>query len=254
MLLFKILIAPVLIAAVSLAGRKWGAGISGWLLGLPLSSGPVLAFLAVEQGRQFAATAAAGSMLGIVAWAAFTLVYAWCCLKLSWWWSTLLGWVAYSVLAVLLLPVRLGVVWLFLLVSLVLAVMLLLFPEEPQATSIAPHSRYDLPLRMATASVMVVTLTGVAHLLGPIASGILTAFPAYTTILAVFSHRQHPAVAIHVMKGVVAGLYTAATFFLVLSLCLVRLGSAASFSFALTACLVVQAGSLLFVKRRQSAP
>ena len=42
MLLFKIFLAPVLILLVSLAGRKWGHGVSGWLLGLPLGSGPIL--------------------------------------------------------------------------------------------------------------------------------------------------------------------------------------------------------------------
>jgi hypothetical protein len=37
MLLLKLTLAPVLIGLVSLAERKWGAGISGALVGLPLT-------------------------------------------------------------------------------------------------------------------------------------------------------------------------------------------------------------------------
>ena len=76
MLLFKILLAPVLIALVSLAGRKWGPGIAGWLLGIPLNSGPILFFLVLEQGPDFASRTAIGSLLGILAWAAFSMVYS----------------------------------------------------------------------------------------------------------------------------------------------------------------------------------
>jgi hypothetical protein len=250
-LLFKIIIAPVLIALVSLAGRKWGPGIAGWLLGLPLNSGPILFFLLLEQGPRFAAEATRGSLLGILAWASFCLAYAFCCLRMSWWWSTLVGWIAYLVIAraLLLLPLNLGVIWAFVLVTVALLALLLIFPKAPRPDSPSGEDKQDLWLRMATASVMVVTLTGVARMLGPTRSGLLTAFPAYTTILAVFTHRHGAASAIRALKGVTAGLYTAATFFLVLSLCLIHWGSAWSFVWASGAALAVHAGSLVFVRR-----
>jgi hypothetical protein len=239
----------MLIAAVSLAGRRWGPGVSGWLLGLPLNSGPVLLFLALEQGQAFAAKATLGSLLGIMAWGAFTPVYAWFCLRLPWWWSTLIGWTAYALVALLLLPVKISVAWAFALVSVALAVTLAIFPRTTQPAATAAPSRYDLLLRMSTAAVMVVTLTGIAQRVGPVPSGILTAFPAYTTILAVFSHRQSRSTAVSVMRGVLAGLYTAATFNLVLSFTLLRLRMAPAFMVATLAALVIQAGSLVLVRR-----
>ena len=248
-LLFKILLAPVLIALVSLAGRKWGPGIAGWLLGIPLNSGPILFFLVLEQGPQFASHAAFGCLIGILAWATFTLVYAWCCLKLPWWSSTILGWIAYFAIAALLLPVRLDIIWAFAMVSLLLAAMLWAFPRVPPPDSAATYGKYDLLLRMATASVMVVTLTGFARLLGPLRSGILSDFPAYTTILAVFSHHHQASSAVSTMKGVAVGLYTASTFFLVLSIALLHLTAGASFALATTGALLVQAGSLMYVRR-----
>jgi hypothetical protein len=251
-LLFKIILAPVLIGLVSLAGRRWGPGVAGWLLGLPLNSGPLLLFLLLEQGPRFTAGAARGSLLGILAWAAFCLTYAYCSLKLSWPWSTLVGWIAWAIAAFALLPVSLSVTWVFVLVTVALVVMLLVFPKAPQSDPILEQPKQELWLRMATASAMIVTLTGVARMLGPMRSGILSAFPAYTTILAVFSHRYGPSSAVKVLKGVTVGLYTAATFFLVLSLFLTHWGGAGSFALALVAGLVVQAGSFIYVRRNQA--
>jgi len=248
LLLFKIILAPVVIGLVTLAGRKWGPAVSGWLLGLPLNSAPILLFILLEQGADFTSRAALGSLLGIVAWAGFSLVYAYCCLRLRWWWCTLLGWLAYSLLAWLMLPVQLGRLWAYLLVCAVLALMTLAFPrtELPRLTLV--HSRSELWLRMASASAMIVALTALARTLGPMASGILSAFPAYTTILAVFNHRQQPAAAVRVLKGLTAGLYTAATFLVVLSAALLRYGAVRSFVLAGVAALLVQSVSFLHVR------
>ncbi|HLI06681.1 MAG TPA: hypothetical protein VKV40_08945 [Ktedonobacteraceae bacterium] len=32
---FKLLLTPLLIGLVSLAGRRWGPAVSGWIVGLP---------------------------------------------------------------------------------------------------------------------------------------------------------------------------------------------------------------------------
>jgi hypothetical protein len=248
-LLFKILIAPVLIGLVSVAGRKWGPGIAGWLLGLPLNSAPILVFLVLQEGRPFASAAAVGSLLGIIAWAAFGLVYALCCPRFSWWVSTLAGWAAYGVMAWLLLHVHLSVGWTFVFVVAALISILLLFPRPPQGNLILPRRRYELWLRMITATIMVVALTGAAKALGPQRSGILAAFPNYTTILAVFTHQQSAAAAVKVLRGVTMGLYTTAVFCAIVAVCLLHMGALPSFTLALSAAGLVQAGSLVFVRR-----
>src|SRR5215472_6578895 len=131
-LFFKITLAPVLIALVSLAGRRWGPSVAGWLLGLPLNSGPILFFLLLEHGPRFASDAARGSLLGILAWAAFCVVYASCCVRMSWWWSTLAGWIGYCVIAAALVPVSLSAIWAFVLVTFVLAAIIITFPNAQQ--------------------------------------------------------------------------------------------------------------------------
>jgi hypothetical protein len=39
-LLLKVVVTPALIASATLAGRRWGERLSGWLVGLPLTSLP----------------------------------------------------------------------------------------------------------------------------------------------------------------------------------------------------------------------
>jgi hypothetical protein len=50
--------------------------VSGWLVGLPLTSGPVDFFLALDQGLAFAQAAAVGTLTGAMSQAAFCLAYS----------------------------------------------------------------------------------------------------------------------------------------------------------------------------------
>ncbi len=73
----KLVLTPALIAAASLAGRRWGPAISGWLVGLPFTSGPIAFFLALAHGNSFATAAAVGTLAGTLSQTAFCLAYAW---------------------------------------------------------------------------------------------------------------------------------------------------------------------------------
>ena len=59
-LALELILTPALIGLASLTGRKWGPAVSGWLVGLPLTSAPITLFLALEQGTTFASRAAHG--------------------------------------------------------------------------------------------------------------------------------------------------------------------------------------------------
>src|SRR6266700_763106 len=95
---FKLLLAPVLIGLVSLAGRRWGPAVSGWLVSLPLTSAPVILFLAIDQGTAFASSAAQDTLLGVVSMATFGEVYCWFSFRFGWLGSMLAGWSAFFAL------------------------------------------------------------------------------------------------------------------------------------------------------------
>src|SRR5437588_7508211 len=75
-LAIRLVVTPSLILFASLAMRRWGAAIGGWLAGFPFTSAPVVLILALEHGRSFAAEAAVGILLGVLSQVAFALTYA----------------------------------------------------------------------------------------------------------------------------------------------------------------------------------
>jgi hypothetical protein len=76
MLLLKLTLAPLLVAAAMLVAQKWGPRMGGLLMGLPLTTGPIFLFLAIDQGPHFAAGATVGILFGLVGLAAFAVAYA----------------------------------------------------------------------------------------------------------------------------------------------------------------------------------
>src|ERR1700682_6369024 len=102
MLVLKLILTPLLLGGVTLAGRRWGPTVSGWLVGLPLTSGPVALFLALEQGTTFAAQAAQSTLLGLVSLAVFCLAYSWLALRGGWGRSLLGSGAAYLVVTLAL--------------------------------------------------------------------------------------------------------------------------------------------------------
>lgn len=62
--LIKLIAAPLLLALATLAARRWGTVLGGILIGLPLISGPISVFLAIENGAGFAVETARGALAG----------------------------------------------------------------------------------------------------------------------------------------------------------------------------------------------
>jgi hypothetical protein len=252
MLLLKLLLTPLLIAAATLVGRRYGPIASGWLVGLPLTAGPVALFLALEQGSVFAAHSAQATLLGPISVALYALAYCWCSLRAGWTICFLCSWVVFFLVTALFdqfsppAPVAFCAVLVFLLFA------LRLFPQERggEVTPTQKTPRWDLPARMLTATAMVVLLTSAAQSLGPRLSGLLSPLPVFSTILAVFTHRLLGGAAVRsLLRGVVIGTFAYAVFFLIISLLVVPYGIAAAFLLSLTGALLTQ-GSTLWVIRK----
>jgi len=96
-LIFKLCTTPTLILIATLVSRRFGQATGGWLVGLPLTSGPIALFLAIELGPQFSQLAAAGSLQGTVAQALFATTYV--RLARSWHWAICLLGASVSFLA-----------------------------------------------------------------------------------------------------------------------------------------------------------
>jgi hypothetical protein len=107
----KLVVTPVLIAAASLAGRRWGQAVSGWFVGLPLTSGPIAFFVALDHGAGFAAAVAVGALAAAMAEAAFCLAYAHTARRAGWPRSLAAACVAFGATAAVLQPLALPSRW-----------------------------------------------------------------------------------------------------------------------------------------------
>ena len=92
---FKLTLVPFFILALSLAGRRWGTSVSGWLVSLPVVAGPIVFFIGVEQGEAFAAGAARATIAGLASLAVYSLVYCRVALRAGWAPSVLAGWAGF---------------------------------------------------------------------------------------------------------------------------------------------------------------
>ena len=258
----KLVLTPLLIGGASLGARRWGPVIGGWMVSLPLTSGPVALFLALDRGPSFAATAAEASVAGNVAIVAFCLAYARVATRTGWPAAIAaagIGWLAAALALQPALALPVGV--LFVLVASILVVALRVMPEGTARTSGAAAPRWDLPLRVVVGTGVVVALTAAAPTLGSTTSGFLAMLPAIATVLVTFTHRHEGAEpAIGLLRGILTGLFGTAAFLAVVSASIQRLGVTEAFAAALATVVVVQLVALSVLRHapggaaRRSAP
>jgi hypothetical protein len=242
--LLKLLLVPSLIAFVTLAGRRWGPGVAGRLSALPVVAGPILLAIALEQGAAFAATAAANTLLAVLAILVFSIAYARSA-RFGLARSMTAALLAYALAVLVLTSVSIPL-WTGL--AAVLAALLaapFLFVPAPAATAPGtPDARTpsnDLPWRMLAGAVLSLSVTYAAAQLGARLSGLFAMFPVMSTVLVGFSHRASgPGFAVALLRGMVNGYYAFAVFCLVLSLLLRSTSIALSFLVAACAALLVQ--------------
>lgn len=250
-LALKIILVPSIIGGVTLAGRRWGPDVAGWLSAFPVVSAPLLWFIAMEQGAPFAADASAATLSAVLAILVFGVSYAWAALRYSWTIS-----LPFSLVCYLLAVAALNAWAPSLMIaapSVLLALVLVprIYPTPPDTeVSTKSAARHDIWLRMLTGAALVVLVTQFSAQLGSRLSGLFAMFPAIGLVLTVFSHiNAGAAFTIKQLRSMVFGYYAFAAFCLVLALVLPYMNIAAAFSLALTATLAIQCLSRIYLRR-----
>ncbi len=250
-LLLKLGLTPALVGLATLVSRRWGPAIGGLLVALPLTSGPVLFFLALDHGTTFATAAAEGSIAGAAAVAAFCLAYAWVGRSAPWWGAFLAGTAGYAAMSVAMQPFLAGPVVVLVVAAASAQVGALhLLPQRVVATGETAPPWWDIPARMVVGAAIVLGVTGIATVLGPRMSGLVATFPAFVTVLAVFTHRREgPSRTVPLMRGVLIGMFGSLAFFVSLVVLLVPWGLVLAFPAAVIAAFAVQVTGLRVLRR-----
>jgi len=254
-LALKLALVPALIGVVTLAGRRWGPTVAGWLSAFPIVAGPILFFLALEQGSAFVARAAVGTLSAVIASLVFGISYAWSATRFAWPVCLAAAFAAYSG-AVALLSRAPAAVWIIAPLAYGgLWIAPRCFPAPVPSAAIPSSSGNDIYLRMLAGAILVFLVTRYSTALGPQLSGLFAMFPVMASVLVAFSHRHSGAeFAVNLLRGMVLGFYSFATFCLVLALMLPTLGIALAFVASLTCAALVQVASRVFVRRKRDPP
>lgn len=246
---FKLILAPFLIAAATLIGRRWGHGIGGWVIALPVTSGPVSLIFALQYGTAFASSAAVGTLAGLISVSTFCFVYCRLARWHHWTVSLSLAVVGFFGSTALLNSFALTLIPVFIAVLVVLTLARRFIPDPKVTSDIIAHPKWDLPVRMLTAIIFIFTVSYAAEGLGPQLSGLVTPFPIFAMILAVFAHSQRGAgVSIQTLRGILMGLYSFATFFLVVGTLVTILPIVLTYAIATAVAVGVNAFTLRFVR------
>jgi hypothetical protein len=239
-LALKLLLAPLLVVASSLAGRRWGPQVAGILVVLPVVAGPILLILYLDQGSRFTAHAARAATLGVMPLALFALIFGYLSRRHGWPVTLAVSWIAVLVADLILaqLDVPAGLALVLAVLALHGANALLRRLEQPPSPALPPPW-WDRPARAIATALLVLLVTDLAASLGPALTGMLTPFPIALSVVCAFTAAQtgHAGI-LALLRGVLPGLDGFALFCFLVAVTINNLGGAAAFSLATAAAVI----------------
>lgn len=251
-LIAKLIAGPLVIAATSLAGQRWGQQLAGVLAGLPSLALLIIGIIWLEQGAAFTRNVIEYAPIGLFANAVYILLLAHASRFFKCFGTIIVALLGYFFMAILLVRSDAQHIQYTGIYSLVL--LALTYKAIPKQNNLAIKSslpKSELFARMALAVALIMTLSATARMLGEAYSGIFTAFPVASLILPAFTYALYGRAALlHQLRGFVLGLIGFALCFLLWPLGIAAWGFAALIPALLIAILCT--ASLHFFAQRTS--
>lgn len=240
-LVLKLTLAPALVVAASVAGRMWGPRAAGLFGSLPIVAGPVLLALAVDQGAAFAADAAVGTLLAMVAIGGFLVTVGRGSARAGTPGTLGAAWVVFLAVAASLSGLDVVPLVATLAGAVALVAAGLALPRGGGAGGRVARPAWDLPLRAVAAGALVLAVTAAADAAGPRLSGALALSPIALSVLCGFSlaTEGRPATLV-LLRGIVTGLPAVLCFFTIVATTLEPWGIAGAFVAATAVALALQ--------------
>lgn len=240
--LVKLLLTPIFIGGMSLIARRWGPAVAGFLVALPLTSGPVVVFVALEHGTRFGQEVGLAVLTGGFGLCAYAITYTRASARVGAFSSSLVAtvsFVAAGLVVDILDPASLPLVAIGVAVAITAAIALVPLGQDVAAGAHPPP--WDLPARVLVGTTLIVGLTTLAPALGARLSGLASTYPVYVTTLTVFAHRQSgPGSAVALLRGLVLGLYGWLGFFTIVLTALPIIGILPAAACAVAGALAIQ--------------
>jgi hypothetical protein len=231
--LLRLALVPAAVWLASLAARRWGHSVSGYLGGLPLIGGPITLYLAIDFGPTFAARSAMFTLAAVLAQAAHLMAFTHVARRGGWLVALLSGWTGFAIVAALVSQLALSPASALALAATGLVIAALGLPRPRGSAPLPAIPAMELRLRLVAAFALAALILWSAPIFGPVASGILMSMPITGSIMPPFTLAFHGADAVaRLTRGFVVGLTGFSTFFLVVSLAVVPWGIVGAFTVA----------------------
>jgi hypothetical protein len=236
--LLRLLLVPAAVWLASLAARRWGHTVSGYLGGLPLIGGPITLYLALDHGAGFAAHSAMVTLAAILGQAAHLAVFSRLARKHAWPVALLAGWSSFALVAMAIAMMGLTPAIALLIAAMGLAIAWRVLPRPAGDASLPAVPAAELRLRLAAALLLAAVILWSARAYGPVVSGVLLSVPVTGSIMPPFTLALYGADAVaRLARGFIVGLCGFTAFFFVIATTVVSLGITIAFAAAVGAAL-----------------
>ena len=236
--LLRLALVPAAVWVASLAARRWGHTVSGYLGGLPMIGGPITLYLALDYGPQFAARSATLTLAVILGQAAHLMAFSHAGRRARWPLALAAGWTSFAAVAIVVARASPGPLVAAILAACGLAAAWMWLPRGTGAGTLPAIPRAELQLRLVAAFVLAAVILWSARAFGPVVSGVLLSLPITGSIMPPFTLALYgPDALARLVRGFVVGLTGFAAFFLVLACALPSFGTSLAFTCAVAAAL-----------------
>lgn len=241
-LILRILIGPLGVLGGTLAQRRLGHAMGGLIIGLPLTSLPLLWLVALQRGGSFTGSMTDALLIGSIVEGLVLWSYARLTTRMTPTTALMGGLLVFiaavSAVGTFHVPALLA----GLLTTAGFALALRWWPKTP-STKHEESGRPRLLVRVISATIFTVILVTMAGALGPVLSGLVDALPMTTMLMAFMTHQeQGPHAASRFMRGVSRGSFSYVASMVVLAAVLKTGDVALAFGLSVAAALVVQLG------------
>lgn len=174
---------------------------------------PILMVLYLQQGSDFLNRAVIGTYAGQIGLLLFVFTYTKLARKYQWYICLVLATASYLASVLILVPI-ISNVFVGILAWLVVWLLIMkTFADYDRSELLSSSTRWDLPIRVISALILIFTITGFAQQLGPHYAGALAMYPIMTSMMSTFNHYRFGAnSAIAIMHGMTQYLFVTALF------------------------------------------
>jgi len=250
LLLLKLLITPLLIIIASISGKRFGTTFTGIIVGLPLTTGPISFILAKQYGTEFAVSVVSGNLTGQISLCFYCIVYHLVARKYNWVISFVSGISGWIISAIILNSIKWNIISALLALLVIIGITLSIIPNHRIEKVKAEHAKWDIPIRIIIAVLLVFIISNNAIVFGPQLSGVLSTFPIYALIFSIFTHsKQGIKHTDNLLHGIVIGMISYIGFFVVIGSFLKLLGISITYLLAIAVCIVISTISYYLINK-----